>query len=172
MEDVIIVLLAFAWLMYSLYKGRSQQKKTQQNQPAQSQEQATDTQPKSERKGRDFDTIFREMLGEEEVTTKSQPETQTVSETHDEAEISREQTQSEQAAQKDRYKGITGVDEDYQFSSEGEIETIADQVEKQKHEKDKVLEVVELWDDDEKQEPLDVDWYRAIIYSEILKTKF
>jgi len=171
MEDVIIVLLAFAWLMYSLYKGRTQ-KKTQQQQTTQTQEQATEAQPKNKRKERDFDTIFREMLGEEDVTTKSQPETKTVAETHDDEEMPDEQSQAQQAAEKDRYKGITGVDEDYQFTSEGEIETIADQVEKQKKEKDKVLEVEELWDEYGKREPLDVDWYSAIIYSEILKTKF
>ncbi|GEM_PF-5573361 len=171
MEDVIIVLLAFAWLMYSLYKGSSK-KSSQQKQTTQPQEQSTEAQPKRGRKERDFDTIFREMLGEEDVATKSQSETEAIAETSEKAEMQEELSQEQQAAEKKRYKGITGVDEDYQFSSEGEIETIEDQVEKQKKEKDKVLEVVELWDDDKRQEPLDVDWRRAIIYSEILKTKF
>ncbi len=157
MEDIIIILLAFVWLMYSLYKGRSRKKQQESKRPQPA------GQPKAEKQDKDFETVFREILGEEDVSTET---------VADKTKAPQMQAEEEIPGEVEKYTGMTGVGNDFEFSTEGNIETIEDQVEKQKKQKEKHLEVVELWDEEEEPETLYFDPRTAVIHFEIMKRKY
>ncbi len=165
MEDVIFVLLAFAWLIYSLYKGKSKKKTREKSVPQ------TETQSGSERKEKDFETIFREIVGEKEDVVTQNTTKETV---NNPSTMQNQQMEAQKSAGFEKHTGMTSVGEDFQFSAEGEIETIEDQIEKQEQEKEKeeTIEVIDLWDDEVKTESFHFNPRDAIIYSEIIKRKY
>lgn len=163
MEDVIILILAFVWLMYSLYKGLSKKKQAEKTSPQPAK------QPEGEKKGKDFETVFREILGEEEVTTETATEPETAAHKPEAFQMEAEEKMPDEM---EKHTGMTGVGDDFEFSAEGEIETIEDQVEKQKKHKEKNLEVIELWDEEDEQETLYFDPRTAVIHFEIMKRKY
>ena len=164
MEDIIFILLAFVWLMYSLYKGKSKKKKQEKPVPQ------TSDQPKSEKK--DFETIFREILGEEEAE-EATIEEDTVAETATpEMQTSQMSEENQSPDEYEQHTGLTGVSDDFEFSAEGKIETIEDQLDKQHFKKESQLEVIDLWDEEEDPDLLYFDPYKAIIYSEIINPKY
>jgi len=163
MEDIIFILLAFVWLIYSLYKGKSKKKQQEKPMPQ------TGDQPVREKKEKDFETIFREILGDEEVATESEAEVESIDKSTQTPQMQQEDEKPEEFQ---KHSGLSGVSDDFEFSAEGKIETIEDQVEKQEKQKDKHLEVIDLWDEQEDIESFDIDPRKAIIYSEIIKNKY
>ncbi len=163
MEDIIFILLAFAWLMYSLYQKQSKQKP--EDKP---ESQAPDDEPQTEKKEEGFETIFRDVFGEEEVSAERKPR-----ETFEQAETPQPQPEKQKPEGYDKHSGMSSVDDNFEFSAEGEIETIEDQVKKQKQQEEKVLEVIDLWDEEENEnEVWDFDPRMAIIYSAIINRKY
>lgn len=165
MEDIIFILIAVVWLMYSLFKGKSKKK-----QPAKPTPQPGE-QPRTEKKDKDFETVFREILGEEEETDETETDTE---EEYTRSEPTPHETyaKKEETKEYEQHTGMIGVSDDFEFSAEGEIETLEDQLAKQQQKKDKHLEVIDLWDEDEDLESFQFDPRNAIIYSEIIKRKY
>ncbi len=163
MEDIIIILLAFVWLMYSLYRGRSKKKQREKQTPQ------PVARPEAEKEDKDFETVFREILGEEDVATESTSEAETVEEETKAPQVSSEE---EEQGEYERHTGLTGVSDDFKFSAEGKIDRIEDQIVKQKKQKEKHLEVLELWDEGDEPETLYFDPRTAVIHFEIMKRKY
>ncbi len=160
MEDIIFILLAVVWLLYSLFKGKSKKKPQEKSIPQPSDK------PRSEKQEKDFETIFREILGEEDEKEEEEAEVYA-----GERETPQMQTEEEKPEEVKKHTGLSGVGDDFEFSAEGKIETIEDQVKKQKQQKEKHLEVIDLWAEDEETEPLHFDPQKAIIFSEIINKK-
>ncbi len=179
MEDVIFIIVAFIWLMYSLYQNQSKKKSKEKSQPSQ---QSPPTEEAQEEGTKDFETVFREIFGEEGAKGKQTKDAEVVQEQQstEATNVEKERAQPWQYHEQEDSKyqehtGMLNVGDDYEFSAEGKIERIEDQVEKQKEEdkEDKSLEVIDLWDDENyDKEHFSLDPKQAIIYHEIIKRKY
>ena len=172
MEDIIFILLAFGYLIYSLYKKSTKQKPEDKPAP-----QATSQEPKTEKKERDFETIFREIIGEEEDAVPKPKPIEAESQEVEQVSSSEKQIIDKKPEEFENHTGMTGVGDDFEFSAVGNIETIEDQLKmKDKEENEPEIEVIDLWESDSKKdvisELMDFDARKAIIYSEIINRKY
>ncbi len=172
MEDFGILIMILIWLVISfLRKKPKDAKSTGKPRPATRQEPQEET---------DLEEMLEEFLGggkkkekQEEVVEAEEPERahETAAERH---YREKEEMLQKKEGTKKEYEEFVGVEEDFEFSSEGKVETIEDLIKAHK-EKEPVLEVEEVDGDQEvgvRDELPDFDLRKAVIYSEIYNRKY
>ncbi len=201
MEDFLYIFLAVIWLVISIL-GSKRKKKAQQEQKQQRQvQQETQTvkreevpeyqtaQPTSQKQNepkRDFEELLEEFFGGETQTREKQPKRQDApAPAYSQERTFQDNKKPERRFNEDiisekveDFEGADAITDDYEFSSEGNVETIEDLIKsyedeyKKIDEKDKELVVVDLDDEDSTKEEFEFDGRKAIIYSEIIKRKY
>lgn len=193
MEEYLYIILGIIWLVVSLLgnKKKKQAQQTQQPQqrtrpvPSTNRETTENSQP-IPRKEKDFEVLFEEFFGTEkqqpEVQQSPQPAAQPLPESetsyYDERwERDKEEVKFPQHVMS-QYENLESLEEDYQFSAEGKIATIEDLIKSydSADEKDLLedsdLTLVDLNNENQKQQDFEFDARKAIVYSEIINRKY
>lgn len=199
MEEFIYIFLAIIWLVISILGSRKKKQQQQQQQqqkpkPQEYQERKsaeaqyeTPAQPqrqKEKESGKNLEDLLEEFFGESEpgpkpVEQKAPAPSYTRERTFkDDAKPERRFNEDIEEKQIEKFEGTDAITEDYEFSAEGNVETIEDLIKsydkkyQKTEEEDKKLFVVDL----DEEESLTDDWVfdgkQAIIYSEIIRRKY
>ncbi len=172
MEDFGILIMILIWLVISFLRKKPKDAKSKgKPRPATQQEPQQET---------DFEEMLEEFLGggkkkekQQEPVEVEEPERkhETAAERH--YREKEEELHRKEGTEKE-YEEFVGVEEDFEFSSEGKIETIEDLIKSHK-DKEPVLEVEEV-DGDQgegiRDDLPDFDLRKAVIYSEIYNRKY
>jgi len=180
MEDFFYIILAIVWLVISIIGGK---KKKQQSAPKATGQQTTTPEPQEQTKDPvDLEDMLEEFFQGE---SKKKKETQVQGETFQNYE---DQYQGDENMMGTDVKDIAGTSEeikkfegemgsDFEFASEGKIETIEDRIKSYDQDihnintENEKIEVEEL-EDEVNYGGVDFDGRKAIIYSEIINKKY
>ena len=186
-------------ILGSKKKKQQQQQQQQQQQKQQRQETqasgsekareyqtAPPTSQKEKEPAKDFEELLEDFFGTETKPKEKQPQTQeaprpayTQERTYqDDRKPERRFNEDIISEKVEEFEGADAITDDYEFSAEGKVETIEDLIRtyeeeyKKIEEKDKEIDVVDLDDEYAAKEDFEFDARKAIIYSEIIKSKY
>ncbi len=191
MEDFLYIILAIVWLVISILGGKKKKKQAQeQQQPGRSEPQPIEQESPTGEKENDFEDLLEDFFGSDAPKPRKQSDEQptpqkasrpayTEERSYDDGKSSDYRFGGEQKAEEvEKFEGAQAIDEDFEFTAEGKVETLEDLIKKHQQIEQKILEedakidVVEL---DEEVVPVDdfeFDARKAIIYSEIINRKY
>lgn len=191
MEDFLYIILAIVWLVISVIGGKKKKKQAQeQPQPHRSQPQPIEREEPTSKKESEFEDLLDDFFGSDSPKTKEQPQPEsapqrapqpayTEERSYDDGKSSDYRFGGEQKAEEvEKFEGVQAIEDDFEFTAEGKVETLEDLIKKHQEREQKILEedakidVVEL---DEAVIPVDefeFDVRKAIIYSEIINRKY
>lgn len=180
MEDFLYIILAIVWLVISIIGGK---KKKQQSAPKTSSQQDTAPEPQEQtQEPVDLEDMLEEFFQGE---SKKKKEKQVQGETfrnyedqyEDEGNFMGTDVKDTEGSSDEMKKFEGEMGSDFEFASEGKIETIEDRIKSYDqdihsiNDEDEKIEVEEL-DDEVNYGGVDFDGRKAIIYSEIINKKY
>jgi hypothetical protein len=191
MEDFVYVILAILWLVISIVGNK--RKKAQQQQ--QQQQQAKPTPARQEtRQEQDYETTlpktseFEVLLDQffgEDTTKPMKTETLDAPEIDYSPEYTYQESENEPftydeipETEPHKFGGMAAIEDNYEFSAEGNVETIEDLIksyndqQRQAEEKDAEIVVVDLDEEEVGEKDWEFDGRKAIIYSEIINRRY
>lgn len=195
MEDFLYIILAIVWLVISIIGGKKKKKQAQEQQQQQPQANRSEPQPiereapTSKRKD-DFEDLLEDFFGSDSPKTKEQPQPEPVAQrapqpayteerSYDDGKSSDYRFGGEQKAEEvEKFEGVQAIEDDFEFTAEGKVETLEDLIKKHQEREQKILEedakidVVELDEEVIPVSELEFDARKAIIYSEIINRKY
>jgi hypothetical protein len=197
MEDFIYIILAVVWLAISILgnkKRKAQQAQQQQQQPkTESTSQDSRQEPYVEKQPSqpsEFEVLLDDFFGEGQPTKKPEPIELKEEKEKEKHVFSDEYTfqgrkpegysvkEEMSASEIEKFEGSEAIDDDFEFSAEGSLETIEDLIKAYDNqnrliqEQDSQIDVVDLDMDELEQSDLEFDGRKAIIYSEIINRKY
>ena len=201
MEEFLYIFLAIIWLVISILGSKKKKKQQQQEQQQKQQRQETQasssqetreyqpvppTSQKEKEPSKDFEELLEDFFGGETKPKEKQPQPQeapkpayTQERTYqDDRKPERRFNEDIISEKVEEFEGAEAITDDYEFSAEGKVETIEDLIRtyeeeyKKIEEKDKEIEVVDLDAEYVAKEDFEFDGRKAIIYSEIIRSKY
>lgn len=201
MEEFLYIFLAIIWLVISILGSKKKKKQQQQEQQQKQQRQETQasrseetreyqpappTSQKEKEPSRDFEELLEDFFGGETKPKEKQPQPQEAPKPafakertyQDDRKPERRFNEDIISEKVEEFEGAEAITDDYEFSAEGKVETIEDLIRtyeeeyKKIEEKDKEIEVVELDEEYAAKEDFEFDARKAIIYSEIIRSKY
>jgi len=181
MEDFIYILLAIVWLVISILGGKKK-KQAQTQKPAPEPYDAQPAAPAAPNAKGEFEEMLDDFFGTDTSAPKKipNPETEYYEEEYSfEPEPVRvESMESIDPGEYQKYETKYSVGADYEFSTEGKIETLEDLInqykksDEQAEEEAAKLNVVDIDMVNSAVTGIDFDPQKAIIYSEIINRKY
>lgn len=193
MEDVVYIILAIVWLAISILGGKKKKKQRQSSpQPDISEPQPIEAETTTTGKKSDFEDMLEDFFGSGSEKSKAKPVPEPVYEEDDYEKGNRsafDQPKRDKGGSiksapwtymsEDKKKEFEGeVEEDFEFTAEGKVETLEDLIksyertDKKTEEEDAKLAVVDLDGGAPAISGLDFDARKAIIYAEIINRKY
>jgi hypothetical protein len=194
MEDFVYIILAVVWLLISILGNKKRKAQQQQQQQAKQDQKSGDEQrPQPVSKPQpiepsEFEVLLDDFFGDGTKSKKSMQEDIPVEdEKHvfsDEYTFQGRRAEEYNVKEKipsselEKFEGKQAIDDDYEFSAEGSLETIEDYIksyddqDRIAEEKDSQLVVVDLDEEYGINPDLEFDGRKAIIYSEIINRRY
>lgn len=191
MEDFIYIILAIVWLVVSIIGGKKKKKQAQeqqQPQPHRSESQPIEREVPTSKKENDFEDLLEDFFGSD--TPKKQPSPEPVPQRSPQPAYTEERSYDDgktrdyrfggeqKAEEVEKFEGVQAIEDDFEFTAEGKVETLEDLIKTYQEREQRILEedakidVVELDEEVIPVSELEFDARKAIIYSEIINRKY
>ncbi len=186
MEDFVYIILAVVWLVISILGNKKRKAQQAQNTPP-AKEQEVQHEPVPEpqpQEPSDFEVLLDDFFGDEPKKTPKRVPTEKEENVFSSDKYPHEERKYQNYPTKEaipddeleKYEGADAIDDDYEFSAEGELETIENLIksydEKERQLEEEKIVVVDVEDEDSQLYEWEFNGRDAIVYSEIINRRY